>query len=88
MNDVAVFAPPRDSPDGAPLAGITVLELDAGYASYAGKILTDFGARVINVEPPGGAAQRRAAPLYRARDGQDGRTRSPCRPDWTRRRAT
>ncbi len=55
------------SQDSAPLAGVTVLELDAGYASYTGKILTDFGARVIKVEPPGGAVQRRAAPLYQAR---------------------
>ncbi len=55
----------------APLDGITVLALDAGYASYAGKILTDFGARVITVEPPGGAEQRRATPVHHAADGSD-----------------
>jgi benzylsuccinate CoA-transferase BbsF subunit len=53
----------------APLDGITVVALDAGYASYTGKILTDFGARVIAVEPPGGAAQRRATPVHHGADG-------------------
>lgn len=57
-------------PPGAPLAGVTVIELDDGYASYAGKILTDVGARVIKVEPPGGTAQRQATPLYQAADGK------------------
>ena len=70
--------PPRSAPrgeaaagqrPGAPLDGITVVELDDGYIGYVGKILTDFGARVIKVEPPGGAAQRRATPLYQAADG-------------------
>jgi crotonobetainyl-CoA:carnitine CoA-transferase CaiB-like acyl-CoA transferase len=57
--------------DAAPLAGITVVALDAGHASYTGKILTDFGARVILVEPPGGAEQRRATPVHHAKDGSD-----------------
>ena len=47
------------------------MALDAGYASYTGKILTDFGARVITVEPPGGAEQRRATPVHHAADGRD-----------------
>jgi crotonobetainyl-CoA:carnitine CoA-transferase CaiB-like acyl-CoA transferase len=54
----------------APLDGVTVIELDAGYISYVGKILTDFGARVIKVEPPGGAAQRQATPMYQAANGK------------------
>ena len=57
--------------DAAPLAGITVVALDAGFARYTGKILTDFGARVILVEPPGGTEQRRATPTHHARDGRD-----------------
>jgi crotonobetainyl-CoA:carnitine CoA-transferase CaiB-like acyl-CoA transferase len=58
-------------PDAAPLEGIRVIELDAGYVNYTGKILADFGATVIKVEPPGGVAQRRSAPFHHALDGSD-----------------
>ena len=38
-----------------PLAGIVVVELATGIAGpYAGKLLADFGADVVKVEPPGG----------------------------------
>ena len=39
--------------DGA-LEGLRVLELPGPYGRYAGKLLADFGADVILVEPPGG----------------------------------
>lgn len=40
--------------DSPPLAGITVLELGTMYAApTAGRMLRDFGARVIKVEDPG-----------------------------------
>jgi len=63
----------RPDPQAAdpPLAGVVVVELDAGYISYVGKILTDFGARVIKVEPPGGDEQRQATPVYRGQDGNE-----------------
>jgi crotonobetainyl-CoA:carnitine CoA-transferase CaiB-like acyl-CoA transferase len=44
-------APPHDQP----LAGVRVIELATGVAgAYAGKLLADFGADVVKVEPPGG----------------------------------
>ncbi len=48
--------------DGA-LEGLRILELPGPYGRYAGKLLADFGADVILVEPPGGAADRRAGPF-------------------------
>ncbi|MEM7342406.1 MAG: CoA transferase [Actinomycetota bacterium] len=43
-----------------PLAGITVVELATGVAGpYAGKLLADYGADVVKVEPPGGDPARR-----------------------------
>ena len=45
--------------DAFPLQGIRVIELAGGTsAATAGKILTEAGAEVILVEPPGGAALR------------------------------
>ncbi len=43
-----------------PLAGLTVVELATGIAGpYAAKLLADFGAEVVKVEPPGGDPSRR-----------------------------
>jgi crotonobetainyl-CoA:carnitine CoA-transferase CaiB-like acyl-CoA transferase len=43
------------------LSDLRVLELSSGVASeYCGKLLADFGARVIKVEAPGGGAKTRA----------------------------
>lgn len=48
--------PPPDAP--GPLQGLRVVELASEYAAFCGKLLADYGAEVILVEPPGGAPQR------------------------------
>jgi crotonobetainyl-CoA:carnitine CoA-transferase CaiB-like acyl-CoA transferase len=46
--------------DVQPLAGIRVVELATGVSGpYAGKLLADFGAEVVKVEPPDGDPSRR-----------------------------
>jgi len=57
---------PSDNDDSAlmpqPLAGLRVVELATGVAGpYAAKLLADFGADVVKVEPPGGDPSRREA---------------------------
>src|SRR3990170_8653066 len=50
--------------DGLPLSGFTVLELGGGVsAPYCGKLLADYGADVIKVEPPQGDPARRHGPF-------------------------
>ncbi|MBI4299780.1 MAG: CoA transferase [Chloroflexi bacterium] len=49
------------------LGGIRIIEFGEGMAaSYAGMLLSDMGAEVVKVEPPGGSAVRRlrASPLW------------------------
>ncbi|MFV0259859.1 MAG: CaiB/BaiF CoA transferase family protein [Acidimicrobiales bacterium] len=47
-----------------PLAGVRVIELATEVAGpYAGKLLADYGADVIKVEPPGGDPARRHGPF-------------------------
>ncbi len=46
------------------LAGIRVLDLSDSIAGqFCGRMLADYGAEVLLVEPPGGCAMRRAAPV-------------------------
>ena len=52
-----------------PLAGIKVIELADGLGEMCGRMLADFGADVVKVEPPGGAKSRKMAPL--TRDGKN-----------------
>ncbi len=58
------------------LEGIRVVDLATERAELAGRILSDLGALVIKVEPPGGAASRRLPPF-------DGDT-SLCWAAWAR----
>lgn len=47
-----------------PLADLRVVELAEGVAGpYGGKLLADFGADVVKVEPPGGDRSRRRGPF-------------------------
>ncbi|MFI5040659.1 MAG: CoA transferase [Acidimicrobiales bacterium] len=58
-----------------PLAGLRVLELASEHAAYAGKLLADFGAEVLLVEPPGGHHTRRFGPFAEELDaGRDDRS--------------
>jgi len=50
----------KSSQPPQPLAGLRVAELATGVAGpYAAKLLADFGADVVKVEPPGGDPARR-----------------------------
>ncbi|MEM7272331.1 MAG: CoA transferase [Actinomycetota bacterium] len=52
-----------------PLAGVRVVEVAEGIAGpYAGKLLADFGADVIKVEPSGGDRSRSTGPFDGAPD--------------------
>lgn len=51
--------PPSSPP---PLAGLRVLDLTSGGYNLAGRVLSDLGAEVIAVEPPGGSRTRRIGP--------------------------
>ena len=63
-----------------PLAGVRVLELATDVAGpFAGKLLADFGADVVKVEPPGGDPARRHGPFpdSAADDTADGTADEP-----------
>jgi len=47
-----------------PLTGVRVVDFTDGAAGFAGRFLADLGADVVLVEPPAGAASRRAQPRY------------------------
>ncbi|MFI5321133.1 MAG: CoA transferase, partial [Myxococcota bacterium] len=53
-----------------PLEGITVVDLGGSVATaVCGRLFADFGARVIDVEPPAGHATRRLPPFAPASEG-------------------
>ena len=56
-----------------PLSDCIVLDLTEGGFNWCGKVLADFGADVIKVEPPGGSPTRGTGPFV---DGQPGPERS------------
>ena len=65
-------------PADQPLAGLRVVELAEGIAGpYAGKLLADYGADVIKVEPAGGDRSRRLGPFRRPRRRWSTRSRAP-----------
>lgn len=47
------------------LGGFRVLDMTDEKGDMCGKILGDFGADVIKIEPPGGSAARRTGPFYK-----------------------
>ena len=53
------------------LEGVKVLELAGAEGEYCGKLLADFGAEVIKLEPPGGSPSRREPPFLDDRPGPD-----------------
>jgi benzylsuccinate CoA-transferase BbsE subunit len=55
----------------AALADITVLDVAGPLGNYCGKLFADLGARVILVEPPGGAPTRQLEPRVARRDDPD-----------------
>ncbi len=46
------------------LTGFRVLDLTDGKGDFCGKVLGDFGADVIKIEPPGGSSARSIGPFY------------------------
>ena len=63
------MADPRTAPQA--LDGVRVLELAGAEGEYCGKLLADFGAEVIKVEPPGGSPSRAEPPFKDDRPGPD-----------------
>ncbi len=63
------MAEPRIAPQA--LDGVRVLELAGAEGEYCGKLLADFGAEVIKVEPPGGSPSRSRPPFKDHRPGPD-----------------
>ena len=47
------------------LAGLRVLDLTDEKGDFCGKVLGDFGADVIKIEPPGGSSARNIGPFYK-----------------------
>lgn len=47
------------------LGGFRVLDMTDEKGDLCGKILGDFGADVIKIEPPGGSSARRVGPFYK-----------------------
>ena len=63
------MAEPRTAPQA--LDGVRVLELAGAEGEYCGKLLADFGAEVIKVEPLGGSPSRGEPPFKDDRPGPD-----------------
>lgn len=53
-----------DNNELRPYSGVRLVDLTVGLGSYCARLFADLGAEVIRVEPPGGSADRRAAPLF------------------------
>jgi crotonobetainyl-CoA:carnitine CoA-transferase CaiB-like acyl-CoA transferase len=58
-------APFRQEATPGPLAGLRVIELGDRIGQWCGKLMADFGAEVIKIEPPGGSAERKIGPFYK-----------------------
>jgi benzylsuccinate CoA-transferase BbsE subunit len=53
------------STPAGPLTGLRVIELGDRIGQWCGKLMADFGADVIKVEPPGGVEERKLGPFYK-----------------------
>ena len=50
--------------DSSPFQDLLIVDIGGTVASgYAGKLYADYGARVVNLEPPEGFSTRHIAPL-------------------------
>ena len=55
----------QDEPTSGPLGGVKVLDLSEDIAgSFCGRLLADYGADVLKLEPPAGASLRRMGPFF------------------------
>ena len=54
----------------SPLSGIRVVDLADEKGELAGRILADFAAEVVRVEPPSGARSRALPPFATGPDGK------------------
>src|SRR5258707_14958555 len=54
--------------DPRPLTGLRVIDMTGEWGALCGRVLGDFGADVVLVEPPGGSAARSLPPY--TDDGQ------------------
>lgn len=54
-----------------PLSGVRVLDAANRLGAFGGRLLADFGADVVKIEPPGGGALRRVPPFAHGRMGRD-----------------
>src|SRR5687768_7583739 len=50
--------------DRLPLSGFRVVDLTVDRGELCGRLLADFGAEVVKVEPPGGSPARALAPRH------------------------
>jgi len=54
------------------LEGVKVLDLSEDIAgSFCARLLADYGAEVLKIEPPGGAALRRMGPVVGQKTGTE-----------------
>jgi benzylsuccinate CoA-transferase BbsE subunit len=64
--------PPLDPLDGdAPLRGISVLELEGEFSGYAGRLLADLGATVVQLHLSAAAGRNTDAPAMFLQRGKD-----------------